>query len=111
MSASLALLASADAFVTNDSGPMHVASALGTPTLGLFGPETPVMYAPIGERARWLYAPPPCSPCINVHDNKLSVCVKGFAECLTNIGVEDVIDALRDELQSTPLNKTPGRRR
>ncbi|MEX1023748.1 MAG: glycosyltransferase family 9 protein [Planctomycetota bacterium] len=102
--ASFALLASADVFVTNDSGPMHVAAALGTPTLGLFGPETPVMYAPLGMRARWFYEPPPCSPCINVHDNKLSVCVKGFAECLTNISVARVFAAVREEL-ATPRSE------
>jgi lipopolysaccharide heptosyltransferase II len=88
-----ALLARAQVFVTNDSGPMHVAAALGTPTLGLFGPETPVMYAPLGRRARALYRPPPCSPCINVHRNKLARCVHGEALCLTSISVDEVFAA------------------
>src|SRR5690606_19124292 len=65
-----AVLESADAFVSNDSGPMHLGAAVGAPTLGLFGPETPVMYRPLGPRASVLYEPPACSPCINVHDNK-----------------------------------------
>jgi ADP-heptose:LPS heptosyltransferase len=83
-----ALLERADLFVGNDSGPMHLAAALGTPTLGLFGPETPVMYEPLGRRARALYRPPACSPCINVHDNKLSSCSRGRPECLLNLGVD-----------------------
>ncbi len=85
-----ALLARASAAVTNDSGPMHVAAAIGTPTVGLFGPETPVMYRPIGWNVRALYKPPPCSPCINVHDNKLASCIWGRAQCLMNLSVDDV---------------------
>lgn len=83
-----ALLERAALFVGNDSGPMHVAAALGTPTVGLFGPETPIMYEPLGRRARALYRPPACSPCINVHDNKLSACWRGRPECLLNLSVE-----------------------
>jgi ADP-heptose:LPS heptosyltransferase len=90
-----ALLERADLFVGNDSGPMHLAAALGTPTLGLFGPETPVMYEPLGRRARALYRPPACSPCINVHDNKLSSCSRGRPECLLNLGVDLVEQSAR----------------
>lgn len=96
-----ALLLTADAFVSNDSGPMHLGAALGTPTVGLFGPETPVMYRPLGERVRVLYAPPPCSPCINVHNNKFAVCWRGRPECLMNLSVEQVLSAVSDELESS----------
>jgi ADP-heptose:LPS heptosyltransferase len=90
-----ALLAGAGTHVTNDSGPMHIGAALGTPTVALFGPETPVMYAPIGRRAVALWRPPPCSPCINVHENKVLNCVRGIPECLTNISVDTVCAAVR----------------
>lgn len=90
-----ALLERAGALVTNDSGPMHLAAALGTPTVGLFGPETPVMYGPLGPRTRSLWRPPVCSPCINVHDNKLANCVRGHPECLTNLEVEEVLEETR----------------
>ena len=96
-----ALLARARLVVSNDSGPMHLAAALGTPTVGLFGPETPLMYRPLGRRARALYTPPVCSPCINVHENKLATCVHGRPECLVAIGVDDVLAAARAYL-STP---------
>jgi lipopolysaccharide heptosyltransferase II len=91
-----ALLARAALVVSNDSGPMHLAAAAGVPTVGLFGPETPVMYAPLGTRTRALYDPPACSPCINVHDNKRSTCVHGRPECLMNLGVERVLRAARE---------------
>jgi len=83
-------------FVSNDSGPMHLAAASGTPTVGLFGPETPMMYAPLGVRARSVYRPPACSPCINVHDNKVSACVRGRPECLTNLTVDHVLAEMRE---------------
>ena len=94
----VALLREAEVFVTNDSGPMHVAAAQGVPTLGLFGPETPLLYRPIGRRARFLYVPTPCSPCINVHENKLAVCFRGRSECMTNLPVGYVLAATRDEI-------------
>ncbi|HKX45485.1 MAG TPA: glycosyltransferase family 9 protein, partial [Planctomycetota bacterium] len=90
-----ALLERADVFVGNDSGPMHLAAAVGTPTVGLFGPETPVMYAPLGLRTQALYEPPACSPCINVHDNKVANCVRGRPECLMNLSVDMVLEAAR----------------
>jgi lipopolysaccharide heptosyltransferase II len=90
-----ALLERAGMFVSNDSGPMHLAAASGTPTVGLFGPETPMMYAPLGVRARSVYRPPACSPCINVHDNKVSACVRGRPECLTNLTVDHVLAEMR----------------
>lgn len=99
-----ALLEMADLFVTNDSGPMHLAAALGTPTLGLFGPETPLMYGPLGERAEGLYRPPACSPCINVHDNKVASCVRGRPECLTNLTVEHVFERASLRLERRGLS-------
>ena len=93
-----ALLGRAGVHVTNDTGPMHLGAALGTPTVALFGPETPVMYGPLGGRSIALWRPPPCSPCINVHDNKVLNCVRGFPECLTNIPVDLVLSEARERL-------------
>jgi len=93
-----ALLAGADLVVSNDSGPMHLAAALGTPTLGLFGPETPRTYGPLGARARALWRPIACSPCLSVHANKLAACVHPRAECLAGLSVERVLAEARDLL-------------
>jgi ADP-heptose:LPS heptosyltransferase len=93
-----ALLDRAALVVTNDSGPMHLSAALGTPTLGLFGPETPQMYAPLGARATALYRPTVCSPCINVHNNKVATCIHGRPECLVNLTPGDVWQSVELEL-------------
>ncbi len=90
-----ALLSRAGALVTNDSGPMHIAAALGTPTVAMFGPETPVMYGPLGTRTSALWKPPVCSPCINVHENKVANCIHGQPECLVNIAVDEVLEETR----------------
>ncbi|MBK7878784.1 MAG: glycosyltransferase family 9 protein [Planctomycetes bacterium] len=108
-----ALLARADAVVTNDSGPMHVSAALGTPTVGLFGPETPVMYGPLGVDCVGLWKPPACSPCINVHENKQSTCVHGRPECLVGISVDEVLAETRRALVRrlfTPAQRLPRHR-
>jgi len=94
-----ALFLRADLVVSNDSGPMHLAAAQGVPTLGLFGPETPVMYAPLGSHTRVHYAPPLCSPCINVHDAKVLSCIHGRPECLMRIEVEQVLASARGLLR------------
>ena len=49
--------------VTNDTGPMHVAAALGRPVLGLFGPTDPRRTGPYGQVEHVLRQPPPCAPC------------------------------------------------
>jgi ADP-heptose:LPS heptosyltransferase len=102
-----ALLARAELVVSNDSGPMHLAAALGAPTVGLFGPETPVMYAPLGVQAVTLYRPPPCSPCINVHDNKVASCIWGEPQCLVNVPVQEVLDAARAVRRGEAFELTP----
>jgi len=105
-----ALLARASVVVSNDSGPMHLSAALGAPTIGLFGPETPVMYAPLGAKALPLYKPTPCSPCINVHDNKFSSCMWGHPHCLVNLEVNEVLGAARRLVSGAPYELTPAPR-
>jgi len=100
-----ALLQRADLVISNDSGPMHLAAAQGVPTLGLFGPETPQMYAPLGVHTRVHYAPPLCSPCINVHDAKVLSCIHGQPECLMRIEVEQVLASARGLLEERALEE------
>jgi heptosyltransferase-2 len=58
-----AVLSQLDLLVTNDSGPMHLAAALGVPCVALFGPTDPGRTAPVGSAHRVLYSDRWCSPC------------------------------------------------
>ncbi|MCA9774502.1 MAG: glycosyltransferase family 9 protein [Myxococcales bacterium] len=58
-----ALLATADLVVGGDTGPLHLASALGTPIVALFGPKDPALYAPYWEPREIVRADVDCSPC------------------------------------------------
>lgn len=57
------LMSRADLVIGSDTGPVHVASAQGRPTIILFGPYDPRLYHPYGHPERALYARVPCSPC------------------------------------------------
>jgi heptosyltransferase-2 len=81
------VLARLRVLVTNDTGPMHVASALGTPVAAVFGPTDPRETAPVGE-ARLLSEPVPCAPC------GLRACPIDH-RCMTGVPADRVADAAR----------------
>ncbi|MCD6508286.1 lipopolysaccharide heptosyltransferase II [Candidatus Poribacteria bacterium] len=56
-----------DLFISCDSGPMHIAAAVGTPTVALFGPTSPTRHRPYGQNHIVIRHPFPCSPCYRVH--------------------------------------------
>ncbi|HEY6256728.1 MAG TPA: lipopolysaccharide heptosyltransferase II [Xanthobacteraceae bacterium] len=84
-------LAAADIAVSNDSGLMHVAAALGTPTIGIFGPTSPLHWAPLNPLAAVIETPNalPCRPCHK------PVCRPGHHLCMRDIAVEQVMTATR----------------
>jgi ADP-heptose:LPS heptosyltransferase len=59
----LAFIEAADVLVSNDAGPMHVGPAVGTPTLGIFGPGEPEIWFPYGNPHQAAYAEIGCSHC------------------------------------------------
>ena len=63
----MAFLARCDLFLTNDSGAMHIAAALGTPLVAIFGSTDWVTTAPQSPRARIVRHPTPCAPCLLRH--------------------------------------------
>jgi heptosyltransferase-2 len=71
--------------VTNDSGPMHLAAALGVPLVAVFGPTDWTETAPVGERWRLVREPVECSPCL------LRECPIDH-RCMRRVGVERVAD-------------------
>ncbi len=80
------VLARARLLVSNDSGPMHLAAAVGTPVVAFFGPTDPGRTAPTGSPARVLDRYVFCSPCFR------SKCPYGH-ECMKEITVEMALAA------------------
>jgi ADP-heptose:LPS heptosyltransferase len=85
-----ALLERSRLYVGTDSGPMHLASALGVPTVGLFGPADPARFSPYRQPARVVRRALPCSPC------GLPTCRYHTIECMTSIGVPEVLEAIQE---------------
>jgi lipopolysaccharide heptosyltransferase II len=87
-------------FVTGDTGPMHLASAAGTPTVAIFGPSDPRRYGPLGDRSQVVTANLWCRPCNRVR-RPPERCSHGTPDCLAGISVDAVMDAARELLQRT----------
>ncbi|OPZ11059.1 MAG: ADP-heptose--LPS heptosyltransferase 2 [candidate division BRC1 bacterium ADurb.BinA364] len=83
------LLGASDALVTSDGGPAHFASLTRTPTIVLFGPETPALYAPLGANVRCVYLGLHCSPCVSAFNHRDTPCKNN--ECMKQIKPEDVL--------------------
>lgn len=81
------VLLSARAVVSNDSGPMHIASALGVPTVGLFGPSDPRRTGPYRHLSLVVRSSVPCAPCGKRRCRR--------AVCMEAIRPEEVFDRLR----------------
>ena len=85
--------------VSNDSGLVHVAAAMGTPTIGIFGPTSPWHWAPLNPLAAVIETRTevPCRPC---HKPE---CRMVHHRCMRDIGVSEVIAAVRRTLAVAPV--------
>jgi len=93
----MSLIKRCDCFVTNDSGPMHIASALGVPVVAIFGPTHPQLgFSPMGSGNIVLTANVKCSPC-SLHGEKR--CHKKSRFCMDLIEPEMVTDAVEKILK------------
>ena len=79
----MAILSIVDLVVTNDTGPAHIASSLGRPTLVVFGPTNPLTTRPYAPSAEIIREPPDCAPCM-LRDCPID------HRCMTAISVEQV---------------------
>ncbi|MBU0675004.1 MAG: lipopolysaccharide heptosyltransferase II [Proteobacteria bacterium] len=87
----MALIGACQLFITNDSGLMHVAAALDTPLVAIFGSTDPVATGPFAERVRIVRKAMDCQPCFKTH------CKSGF-RCMNEITVTEVSSAAKDIL-------------
>jgi len=83
-------------FISNDSGPVHISTAVGTPVISIFGRNqaglSPLRWGPLGEKDRYLHKDVGCVTCL-AHN-----CKKEFI-CLKAIKVEDVLEAVTSILK------------
>ena len=77
-------------FIGNDSGISHMASALGIPTIAIFGPTDPRVWSPRGERVWVVRREILCSPCSRERSLE---CIS--SECLKGIEIEEVLEGLK----------------
>ena len=92
-----AVISRCSAFVSNDAGPMHIAAALGVPTIGLFGPGEEDIWFPYDPRLGHcaLRKDVPCHPC------HLDFCNRhgdGYMECMTKLTTDEVFAAVKRTL-------------
>ncbi len=84
----ISLIDACDAFVSNDSGLMHVAAALNTPTIAIFGSTDHIATGPYSDNAVILRREMECSPCLQSH------CPKEHLKCLESISAVEVYEEL-----------------
>jgi heptosyltransferase-2 len=89
-------MAAASVAVTNDSGLMHIAAAIGTPTMGIFGPTSPDLWAPLNGLAATVQQNKTklsCQPC------QRTVCTMNDHRCMRDIAAEEVVDTAQRVLR------------
>ena len=94
----LMLLHRASLLITNDGGPGHFAALTAIPTIVFFGPETPVLYKPLGEKVYPFYLSFSCSPCLSAYNHRVSPC-DGDNQCLKQILPFHVLAKARELLE------------
>ena len=93
----VALLRRADLVIANDSGPMHIASALGKPLVTMFGPTNSVRTGPYGRLDSVVRVDIPCSPCYSRRCSHTS--------CMKWIEVQSVLDEAQRQMCKAPMTK------
>lgn len=83
------LLATADQVVSNDSGLMHIASALDKPLVAIYGPTSPAFTPPLSVNAKTVQIPVDCGPCFK------RICPEGHHKCMRDITPQQIITKLR----------------
>ncbi len=93
-------------FISNDSGLMNIANALGIPTVAIFGPTDPGTRAPLSPRSIVVAARTPCAPCEVTDRERFK---SGECSCIDTIALAEVLDAF-DRLLSRVLDESPQRK-
>ncbi len=93
-----ALLQRADLMITGDSGPMHIAAAVGTPLIAIHGPTDPAQSGPISPKATILRSPIWCSPCYRATNT--ADCRFYTTQCMKNVTPAQVFAVVQEKLKA-----------
>jgi len=89
----------ADVLVTADGGPAHFAALTPIKSIVLFGPETPVLYAPLGGNTTCLFAGLACSPCLSAYNHRKTSCTE--PKCMEAMTVDEVFQVVSEALSGS----------
>jgi lipopolysaccharide heptosyltransferase II len=92
----VALLQRADLVISGDSGPIHIAAAVGTPLIAIHGPTDPALSGPVSPTATILRSDIWCSPCYNARDT--ADCRFFTTQCMKNISPAQVLEVVKAKL-------------
>ncbi len=92
----ISLVALSDLVISADTAAVHLASSLGIPVVGLYGPNTPQLYGPWSDKSMFFYKRFSCSPCITNYNAKINTCrhPQGRGACMRAISVDEVFTAI-----------------
>jgi len=96
------LLGRSDLLITNDSAPLHIAGAVGTKVLAIFGPTDSNAYGPTGKDDRVMMKKLDCSPCAKAQ-------CKYKHECMKDLKVDEVFNTAKEMLHSNVIAREPRR--
>jgi lipopolysaccharide heptosyltransferase II len=89
----IVVIKSCDLFIGNDSGPAHIATAVDTPTVVIYGPQKPEWFGPYGEKHLVAIADVPCRPCDQI------TCHRPETSCTKLVKVSMVLNLVRQQLK------------
>lgn len=101
-----ALLKQCDFYLCNDTGPMHIATAVGVPVIALFGSSCPHRFRPWGDNYKVINVELPCSPCLQQgHPDRCMFCIYDHPRCISSITVEQVQKVISEKFH--PIRSFP----
>jgi ADP-heptose:LPS heptosyltransferase len=98
----IALLRQCHLFLGADSGPLHLASFLGVPSVSIYGPTDPANSGPLGPDATVLRGSANCMPCYDL--KRHAVCWRGDLLCMSQVTVDQVFEAARERMERASLS-------
>lgn len=92
----MAILSMCKGLVCNDSGIMHLGSALNIPLVAIFGPQSPVKFGPYSKKAKVIYKAFPCSPCKQKFFKECEPSERMTPSCVEAVTLEEVMNKIEE---------------